>query len=193
MAEAVSPEPIAYQKTPCSLGLLPKTRLRSTMAARGALWLRRTVFGRAHLSECTRTDERGNTIITIAQRFPQDFFRMLAQKRRGHGVDGRGQPHIQRCLDVRSRACSGVWDQAQSTSFASLRCVESLLDCSQVTDRYVGFLHLCHPVLQLVAGKDSSNDSTQLLLIGCPCLAVGEMRVGDEIGPLEHFRDQASI
>src|SRR3974390_785389 len=111
--------------------------LRSTMAARGALGLRRTVFGRAHLSECTRTGERGNTIITIAQRFPQDFFRMLAQKRRGHGVDGRGQPLFGGFLVVWSGAGGGVWDPAQSPLFGSLGCVESLLDCSQIADRYV--------------------------------------------------------
>ena len=87
----------------------------------------------------------------------------------------------------------GCGISAEAMAIAHFRCVESLLDGAQIADRNVGLLHLRHPVLEPIAGKHAGNDRAQFFLVGRAVLPVGEIRIGNEVGPIQHFRDKAAI
>ncbi len=84
-------------------------------------------------------------------------------------------------------------DLAEAMTIAHFRRVESLLDGTKIANRYVGLLHLRHPVLELVAGKNPGNDGAQLFPVGRPVFPVSKFGIGDEIGPFQHLGDQPAI
>src|SRR5207237_5344708 len=104
-----------------------------------------------------------------------------------------GKGYIEWSFDIGVRSCSRVRDTAQAAACSRFGRIEPLLDRAKITNRYVGLLHLSHPILKPVACKNSGNNGAQLFLVGRSSLSVHEPRIGNEIGPFEHFGDQAAI
>src|SRR5216683_1933863 len=86
-----------------------------------------------------------------------------------------------------------MWNPAETMPFARFGSVEPLFDGAEITNRYVGLLHFRHPILELIARKNASNDRAQLFPIGRSRPARGKVRISDEIGPIKDFGHKASI
>src|SRR5690348_5024654 len=110
------------------------------------------------LAERASISKRGDALIIIAQCLAQYLPGVLAQQRRRRRIDSRREAHIERRFDIGNHPCSRMRNLAKTMPLTCFGCVESLLDGSQITNRNVGFLHLCHPILELVAGKDPGDD-----------------------------------
>ena len=82
---------------------------------------------------------------------------------------------------------------ADTVALARFGCVKTLLDRSKIADRDIGLLHLRDPVLQPVACEDLADDGAQLFPVGGSRPAVGEFRIGDQVGPVKHLGDETSI
>src|ERR1700730_7466183 len=104
-------------------------------------------------------------LVVIAQCLAQDLLGVLAQQWRRRWINRRRQAHIERRFDIGDHACSRMRNLAETMPFACFGRVEPLLHGSQIANRDVGLLHLGHPVLELVAGKDPRNNGAQLLLV----------------------------
>ena len=131
--------------------------------------------------------------IVIAERLVQHRFGVLAEQGRCDRIYHRRQFHAQRRFDIGDRARGRVRDPAEAMTLAHFRCVEPLLDGTKIADRNIGLLHLRDPVLQLVARKNLADDGAQLFPVGGSRPAVGEFRIGDQVGPVKHLGDETPI
>src|ERR1700721_2507486 len=86
-----------------------------------------------------------------------------------------------------------MWNLAEAMTIAHFRRVEPLLDGAKITDRNIGLLHLRDPALKPIASENLADDGAQLFPVGGSRPAVGELRISDQVGPVEHLGDETSI
>ena len=77
-------------------GFAPRFRVRSARRIRA----RNALDHERHRSKSARLGERCDSRIIVPERFAQDLLCVLTQQRRGDGIDGRGQAHIERRFDI---------------------------------------------------------------------------------------------
>src|SRR5918999_1440271 len=111
----------------------------------------------------------------LADRILEYFPGMLTQQRRRHGLDGWRQAHLQRRFNIGDSARGRMRDPAEAMAVAYFRRVESFLYRAQIANRYVGLLHLRHPVLKPVGRKDTGDDGAQLFSVGSSVFPVREL------------------
>src|SRR5205823_6868677 len=112
----------------------------------------------ARLPESPRLGQGRDTSLIIAEGLSEHFPGVLAEQWRRHRIDGWRQAHVQRRVNIGDGARRRMRNAAETMTVAHFRRVEAFLDGAQIADRYVGLLHLRHPMLTTVAGKDTGND-----------------------------------
>src|SRR6266850_3664296 len=126
----------------------------------------------ARLPESPRLGQGRDTSLIVAERLSEHFPGMLAEQRRRHGIDGWRQAHVQRRFNIWDSARGRMGNPAETMAVAHFRRVETFLYGAQIAHRYVGLLHLRHPMLKAVAGEDTGDDGAQLFLVGGPVFPV---------------------
>src|SRR6267142_2286533 len=170
-------------------GDAPLKRPKSAfMGPRGPL--DRRSGGVAGLPESPRLGQGRDTAVVVSERLSKHFPGVLAEQRRRHGIDRRRQAHMERRFNVGNSARRRMRDPAETVAVAHFRSVEAFLDRAQIANRYVGFLHLGHPVLEPVAGEDACNNGAQLFLVCGSVFPVGELGIGDEVRTFEYLGHQ---
>src|SRR5690242_6964658 len=93
--------------------------------------------GVLYLSEGTGAGQRSDPLIIIVQDPAKNLLGMLSQQRRSNRIHRRGQLHADRRFDVGDGACSRMANSVQTMTITSLWGVKSLLNATQIADRYV--------------------------------------------------------
>src|SRR5207244_11304926 len=102
---------------------------------------------RSGLPESAHSSKPSKPVIAVAKCLAQNLLGVFAEQWRRYGINHGSQAHIERRFDIGDGASGRVRDTAQAMALARFGRIEPLLDRAKIANRYVGLLHLGHPIL----------------------------------------------